>query len=232
MPAAGLGRPAALRAAVAAVPLDRTAGDDPCALLLVELGEALDALSAARRPGAREPACTSTAHLHGRRCGRLGNLPNWGGDRAALDRARETANDVSAALGEMLRRARGDALAGLLPPVARLMLDEAAARRREGALVFDDLILWARDLLRDSPPARAALRARYDALLIDEFQDTDPLAGVDRGVLRRATPPTGAARAGPPLPGGRPEAVDLPLPPRRHGGLRRRGGGGARARAA
>ena len=162
-----------LRAAVAAVPLGRAAGDDPCALLLVDLGEALDALSAVDGLE-RESLLASTAHLHGRNCGRLGNLPNWGGDRTALNDARDTADAVSGSLGAMLARARADALAGLLPPVARLMLDEAAARRRDGALVFDDLILWARDLLRDSPSARAALRARYDALLIDEFQDTDP----------------------------------------------------------
>ena len=140
-----------LRAAVAAVPLDRVADGDPCAALLADLGEALDALAAVDGLE-RESLLASTAHLHGRRCGRLGNLPNWGGDRAALDGARDAAAAVSGALGEMLCRARADALAGLLPTVARLMLDEAAARRRDGAPVFDDLILWARDLLRDSPP--------------------------------------------------------------------------------
>ena len=60
------------------------------------------------------------------------------------------------------------------PALARRTLDDASSRRREGALLFSDLILWARDVLRDAPSVRAALRARYDALLIDEFQDTDP----------------------------------------------------------
>jgi ATP-dependent exoDNAse (exonuclease V) beta subunit len=35
--------------------------------------------------------------------------------------------------------------------------------------------LRLRNLLRDSPEARRRLRARYRTLLIDEFQDTDPL---------------------------------------------------------
>ena len=57
---------------------------------------------------------------------------------------------------------------------ARTVLDDAARRRREGTLIFGDLILWARDLLRDDAGARSIVRRRYDALLIDEFQDTDP----------------------------------------------------------
>ena len=62
----------------------------------------------------------------------------------------------------------------MLPWVARTVLDDAARRRREGTLIFTDLILWTRDLLRDDASARAMVRRRYDALLIDEFQDTDP----------------------------------------------------------
>jgi ATP-dependent helicase/nuclease subunit A len=47
--------------------------------------------------------------------------------------------------------------------------------RREGVLTFDDLLLLARDLLRDVPSVRDQERARYDAILVDEFQDTDPV---------------------------------------------------------
>jgi exodeoxyribonuclease-5 len=42
-------------------------------------------------------------------------------------------------------------------------------------LDFDDLILAARALLRDHEAVRQALGARYRYLLVDEFQDTDPL---------------------------------------------------------
>ncbi len=164
---------AAVRDALGAVPLHPVADGDRCLALILELIAALDALLSGDELD-RETTLAATAHLHGRKCGNLGNLRNWGDDRTALDEARQVAADAASALGETLARARGEALADLLPPIARLMLDEAAARRREGAAAFDDLILWARDLLRDSPSARTALRARYDALLIDEFQDTDP----------------------------------------------------------
>ena len=44
-----------------------------------------------------------------------------------------------------------------------------------GRLDFVDLLLKARDLIRDHDDARAAFQARYTRVLVDEFQDTDPL---------------------------------------------------------
>lgn len=51
----------------------------------------------------------------------------------------------------------------------------AAQRRHAGAYSFNDLLLRSRDLVRDAPAARAALRRRYRAFYVDEFQDTDPV---------------------------------------------------------
>lgn len=48
-------------------------------------------------------------------------------------------------------------------------------RRETGQLTFQDLLVCARDLLRDDPEARHALQQRYPRLLVDEFQDTDPI---------------------------------------------------------
>ncbi len=48
-------------------------------------------------------------------------------------------------------------------------------RRREGRTNFQDLLLCARDLLRDHPDVRTALFARFTPVLVDEFQDTDPI---------------------------------------------------------
>lgn len=48
--------------------------------------------------------------------------------------------------------------------------------KRDAALLdFDDLLYQARDLLRDHEPVRKALSRRYTHILVDEFQDTDPL---------------------------------------------------------
>jgi ATP-dependent helicase/nuclease subunit A len=46
---------------------------------------------------------------------------------------------------------------------------------REGHLSFDGLLVRARNLVRDQPRVRAELKRRYRAILIDEFQDTDPI---------------------------------------------------------
>jgi ATP-dependent helicase/nuclease subunit A len=48
-------------------------------------------------------------------------------------------------------------------------------RIRAGTLNFQDLLMSAARLLRDSPPARRELSDRYRFLLVDEFQDTDPI---------------------------------------------------------
>ena len=48
-------------------------------------------------------------------------------------------------------------------------------KRSAALLDFDDLIFAARDLLRDHDEVRRALAARFTHVLVDEFQDTDPL---------------------------------------------------------
>lgn len=63
-------------------------------------------------------------------------------------------------------------LAEVLQPV----LGNFERYKRDSALLdFDDLIFAARALLRDHEAVRRALGARYRYLLVDEFQDTDPL---------------------------------------------------------
>jgi len=47
-------------------------------------------------------------------------------------------------------------------------------KRESGCLDFTDLLLYTRDLLRHDG-ARPELRARYDRIFVDEFQDTDSL---------------------------------------------------------
>ena len=48
-------------------------------------------------------------------------------------------------------------------------------RRERGQLSSGDLLLYTRNLLRDHPSVRRALHQRYPRLMVDEFQDTDPL---------------------------------------------------------
>jgi ATP-dependent helicase/nuclease subunit A len=48
-------------------------------------------------------------------------------------------------------------------------------KRRHGVVDFQDLLVRARDLLRDRAEVRERLQRRYQFLLIDELQDTDPV---------------------------------------------------------
>jgi len=73
----------------------------------------------------------------------------------------------------------------------RFTLEEAEKRRKSGELEFHDLLVIARSLLRDpevGAAVRARLHARYQRLLLDEFQDTDPIQ-VEIAVLIAATDP-------------------------------------------
>jgi ATP-dependent exoDNAse (exonuclease V) beta subunit len=48
-------------------------------------------------------------------------------------------------------------------------------KSRLGLLDFEDLLVKARDLLRDNLEVRGDFKKAYDYVLLDEFQDTDPL---------------------------------------------------------
>ena len=66
-------------------------------------------------------------------------------------------------------------LNGVVRALARFVQDDAERRRRQATLTFDDLLLTARGMLVRQRSARDYFRSRYRYLLIDEFQDTDPL---------------------------------------------------------
>ena len=68
---------------------------------------------------------------------------------------------------------------GCLPDlvqIVRPVMDSFREHKRSTAqLDFDDLIFAARDLLRDFDEVRRALARQFTHVLVDEFQDTDPL---------------------------------------------------------
>lgn len=95
---------------------------------------------------------------------------------AALEAAFLEAFDrVDAAYREVLA-ALASAIAGQLSDeLDELLADYAAAKRAAAVFDFDDLLRVAVALLRGHPAVRAALAARFEHLLVDEFQDTDPV---------------------------------------------------------
>ena len=63
-----------------------------------------------------------------------------------------------------------------LLPVLRPAIERMEEYKRSSALLdFDDLLRSARNLLRQHPTVRLALALKYRHVLVDEFQDTDPV---------------------------------------------------------
>src|SRR5439155_6174721 len=92
------------------------------------------------------------------------------GDRAAEFRsARDRLQQ--AALEELAAR-DSELLQELLDLFAA---EYAAAKQRESALDFEDLQLYARDLLRDDEQVRQTEQLRFRSIMVDEFQDTNRL---------------------------------------------------------
>ena len=62
---------------------------------------------------------------------------------------------------------------------AKAVADELDRRKRaQKILTYDDILIRLRDTLRDAErgaQARFVLRSRFDVVLVDEFQDTDPV---------------------------------------------------------
>jgi ATP-dependent helicase/nuclease subunit A len=90
--------------------------------------------------------------------------------------------DELAVLGERREKERQElavaAAQVLAREIAEFTLAEAETRRRSGELEFHDLLVLARAMLRDPDQGwsvRTSLRGRYAHLLLDEFQDTDPI---------------------------------------------------------
>ncbi|MCW2502462.1 MAG: UvrD/REP helicase [Actinomycetia bacterium] len=104
------------------------------------------------------------------------------GVKAAWQAAGSSKDEVVALLSTA-ESARTELLARIGAAVAQTLcariqdhvLADVDRRRTDGALDFHDLLVLARELLRGDTGVRRALHERYQALLVDEFQDTDPL---------------------------------------------------------
>jgi exodeoxyribonuclease V beta subunit len=71
-----------------------------------------------------------------------------------------------------------DSTASMRYRLARVVRDELEQRKRRLAVMtYDDLLTRLNQILDgpNGPAARERLRSRYDVVLVDEFQDTDPI---------------------------------------------------------
>jgi ATP-dependent exoDNAse (exonuclease V) beta subunit len=100
-----------------------------------------------------------------------GSKDKWD-DVEAVRRAVAAVGEAGAAI---VRAANDEVLRQLAIRLAHFTVGAAEERRAVGHLVFHDLLVLARRLLQTSAEARAALHEKYQRLLLDEFQDTDPI---------------------------------------------------------
>ncbi len=115
--------------------------------------------------------------------------------RADADRPALTADEalelgrhaVGSGRAARLEPSDGDGLPATRRRVAQRIRDEVARRKQVlGLIDYDDWLVLLRDALADparGPVAAGRIRARYRVVLVDEFQDTDP---VQWDVLRLA----------------------------------------------
>jgi ATP-dependent helicase/nuclease subunit A len=115
------------------------------------------------------------------RCRKVGNVGSksvWkrsgfdpDGVAALRDAERELADEALALLDEI--RARRVAVLGAV--FGRWVIESAVERAELGTLEFHDLLVLARRLVATRSGVRRALHDRYQRILLDEFQDTDPI---------------------------------------------------------
>ena len=115
----------------------------------------------------------------------LERLRAWCEPDGFNDSERKALGEVAPAVAEaaVALRAAVEPVVALRPQRlerARRVLHGLLARAREklrerGAIGYASLLREARDLLRDQPAVRARVRSDFDQILVDEFQDTDPV---------------------------------------------------------
>ncbi|MEJ6721690.1 UvrD-helicase domain-containing protein [Ilumatobacter sp.] len=113
-----------------------------------------------------------------------GAKKNWAVDPKDIKDIIDKAND---ALSVVLDKVSEGVLDQLMRLTAREVRQAANERKSNGGLEFHDLLVIARQVLRDSAEVRKVLHERYRHVLLDEFQDTDPIQ-IELASLIAATP--------------------------------------------
>jgi ATP-dependent helicase/nuclease subunit A len=118
----------------------------------------------------RDLAKSRRVHWHWRGSLRRRYAPDL--DRAALIARRDA---VKAELDAVLEACDADLAPLLREELRPVVEDYERLKQRAGKLDFLDLLLRARNLIRDERSVREELQKRFTHFFVDEFQDTDPL---------------------------------------------------------
>jgi ATP-dependent exoDNAse (exonuclease V) beta subunit len=99
----------------------------------------------------------------------------WFADGLERKSVGELRDRVKADLDAFLEKCDSDIAAALREELRPLCAAYEALKAQSGCLDFLDLLLRARDLVRGDRAVRQELQQRFTHILVDEFQDTDPL---------------------------------------------------------
>jgi ATP-dependent helicase/nuclease subunit A len=103
----------------------------------------------------------------------------WSDSKDGKERAKRLAEEaralVAGPIAAVLRQWREHRYPLVLRVFARAAEELTRERLVTGRVSFEDLLLLAARLLREHPAVRRELGSRYAHLLVDEFQDTDPI---------------------------------------------------------
>ncbi len=162
---------------IASVPVP---DDDSQAALVGEIGR----LALAARGATHARARLDVLQLASQRYGkwavgdvRTGSKAKWRqhGGAAALDDLRASEQGLARHVVEIHERVRHHRRLVLGAILGRFVIDAAVDRAEAGRLEFHDLLVLARRLLATRADVRARLHDRFPRVLLDEFQDTDPI---------------------------------------------------------
>ncbi|HEX4219262.1 MAG TPA: UvrD-helicase domain-containing protein, partial [Acidimicrobiales bacterium] len=103
---------------------------------------------------------------------RFGQKGNWS---CPIEDVRDMLQSAESDRLALIDASVASALSFLIPVIRSLTLRGAEERRSGGRLEFHDLLVQARQLVRHDVGVRVALHNEFQRLLIDEFQDTDPI---------------------------------------------------------
>ena len=104
----------------------------------------------------------------------LGNKRSWKADEA-FDEARSIVHDVADRVSAFEREKQAAFYSGLVRALSGVLAIYERRKSEAGVLDYVDLLVKAAAALRTNAAFRSYFRRKFRAIIVDEYQDTDPL---------------------------------------------------------